>query len=107
MNTTRERYAAARLTQYAAALQAFRAVRGGAYHITLLTPGMQHTAFTDIPWSRATSESQRAQYASFLRLIRAATLVFFNKTVKNVAPGLPCGRVEDDVLTQCFGSMLP
>lgn len=48
MNTARERYAAARLTQYAAALQAFRAVRGGAYHITLLTPGMQHTAFTDI-----------------------------------------------------------
>jgi hypothetical protein len=107
MNTTRKRYAAARLAPDSTALQAFRAVRGGAYHITLLTPGMEHTAFTDIPWSRATSESQRAQYAAYLRQIRAATVAFFNHTLKKIAPGPVCDGSENGVQTQCFAPNVP
>jgi len=102
MNTTRESYALSRLAPSGAALEAYRAPRGGSYRITLLSPGMQHTAFTDTPWSRAASDSERARYAGYLRQIRAATLAFFDRAFERKAPSIGCGRSEDGVLTQCF-----
>ena len=106
MKTTRERYALGRLPPSAAALEAYRAPHGGSYRITLLSSGMQHTAFTDTPWSQATSDSERARYAGYLRQIRAATLAFFNRAFQKNAPSTSCGGTEDGVLTQCFAPTL-
>ena len=100
MGRSREQYAASRLEPSPEALNVYRAPIGGSVRITILTPGMRHTAFTDDLWSAATSDTQRMRYANYLRHISTITLNFFH-TALNTDNSL-CGAAEKDTYTQCF-----
>jgi hypothetical protein len=102
MGATRGGYAAARLAPGKSALESFRAPRGGAYRITLLDAGMQHTAFTDIPWSQAGTDAERTRYARYLNRIREATREFFDFTLRQGGTKPACGEVKRDIFVQCF-----
>jgi len=102
MGKTREQYAASRLAPSPAALNAYRAARGGALRITILTPGMRHTAFTDGPWSSASSGAQRTRYAGYLTQVRVITRWFFDLALNGTIRNSPCGAPAKETLTQCF-----
>jgi len=101
MGKSREQYAASRLEPSPAALNAYRAARRGALRITILTPGMRHTAFTDGLWSAASSDTQRTRYADYLRQVGAITLNFFRQRLDETQHSL-CDAPEKGTLTQCF-----
>jgi hypothetical protein len=102
MGKTLEQYAASRLDPSPAALSAYRAARRGAARITMLTPGMRHTAFTDDLWSNASSDTQRARYAGYLSTVRVITLRFFELTLNASTKNSVCGTVVKETYTQCF-----
>ena len=106
MNKSREQYAATRLEPSPAALAAYRTVQRGAYHITILTPGMRHTAFTDDPWSSASSDVEHARYAGYLNQIRAITLRLFELALQRGRSSV-CGGTFKDTYTQCFAPATP
>ncbi|MBS1855631.1 MAG: hypothetical protein JST11_09725 [Acidobacteria bacterium] len=99
MGKTREQYAASRLEPPPSALSAYRAARRGAIRITMLTPGMQHTAFTDDLWANASSDNQRARYADYLSTVRVITLQFFDLALHASSV---CDVVVKEAYTQCF-----
>jgi hypothetical protein len=107
MRKTREEYAATRLEPSPAALAAYRAAQRGGYRITMLTPGMRHTAFTDDPWSNASSDNERARYAAYLSQIRSIVLEFFDLAVKRTVPNPLCGGAAQNTFTQCFAPANP
>ena len=74
----------------------------GAVRVTMLTPGMRHTAFTDDLLSNASSDAQRARYAGYLRTIRAITLRFFELALNASTENSVCGTVANQTYTQCF-----
>jgi hypothetical protein len=102
MGKTREQYAASRLEPSPAALNAYRVARSGALRITILTPGMRHTAFTDDLWSSASSDTRRARYADYLRQVRVITRRFFELALSGNIQNSVCGTAVKDTYTQCF-----
>src|SRR5262249_4265435 len=102
MNMTREQYAAVRLQPLPAATDAYRAPLRGAYRITMLSPGMRHTAFTDDPWSGASSDMDRARFAAYLNQVRRITLDFFARALERNVGSPVCGATVKDAYTQCF-----
>ena len=103
MHTSLAAYAQSRLKPGAAALAAYRAADAGSYRLTMLQPGMMHTAFSDLRWITATSEDDRARYAEYLATIRITVRQFFEQTLLSRAPAtLACGASDGQLLTQCF-----
>ena len=102
MGKTRQQYAASRLEPSPAALSGYRAARRGAFRITMLTPGMRHTAFTDDLWSRASSDTQRARYAGYLSQVRMITLRFFELALNGSTQNSLCAALLKETYTQCF-----
>ena len=102
MGKTREQYAASRLEPPPAALSAYRAPRRGAFRITMLTPGMRHTAFGDDLWSSAASDTQRARYAGYLSQVRVITLRFFELGFSGSVQNSICDTPVRETYTQCF-----
>jgi pimeloyl-ACP methyl ester carboxylesterase len=102
MGKTREQYAASRLEPAPAALSAYRAARRGAFRITMLTPGMQHTAFTDDLWSNASEDTQRARYAGYLSQVRVITLRVFELALNGSDGNSVCGTAMKETYTRCF-----
>jgi predicted dienelactone hydrolase len=100
MGKTREQYAASRLEPSASALAAYRAVRRGAYRITILAPGMRHTVFTDGPWSAASTNEQRQRYADRLNQVRSITRGFFDAALKDDRPSCDLSFAATHII--CF-----
>jgi hypothetical protein len=107
MGKTREQYAASRLEPTPAALNTYRAARRGAFRITILTPGMRHTAFTDDPFLSAPSDMQRARYAGYLNQVRGIVLKFFELALHGDIGSLVCGSSLEGTYTQCFAANPP
>jgi len=102
MSKTREQYAASRLEPTPSALNAYRAAQRGALRITILTPGMRHTAFTDDVWSGASTSEQRTRFADYLLQVRAITRQFFESALNGTGRNSLCSEPVKDTLTQCF-----
>jgi len=83
MHTTLTEYAIARLKAQAAALRAYRDVNGTSYHLSMLTPGMQHTEFTDLPCLIGNSETSRSRHLQCLRVVRRVVVAFFDSTLRD------------------------
>lgn len=106
MHTSPVDYARARLKPSGAALEAYRSPSGGSYHVTVLRPGMSHTAFTDLPWLTATSQAHRTRYAEYLDVIRSTVRDFFDVTLRGSPRHIfACDSVDSQVLVQCFRPM--
>jgi hypothetical protein len=102
MSKTREQYAASRLEPTRAALDAYRAAQRGALRITILSPGMRHTAFTDDLWSGASTSEQRTRFGDYLLQVREITLRFFGSALNGTGRNSLCNEPVKDTLTQCF-----
>ncbi len=102
MNTTLQKYAAARLVPSTAAVDSYRAAQRGGYRVTILTPGMRHTAFTDSLWANASSDSQRVLFADYLRQVRVITQAFFDFEFERNPQDPFCRNSPADLHTQCF-----
>lgn len=63
--------------------QQLRACPGGSYHVSVSTPGIDHTSFTDLPFISATTKEQSDQASvALFALVHYAT-AFFNKELKH------------------------
>lgn len=103
MHTTLARYAGTRLMAQGAALDAYRTVSGGSYHLTLLLPGMQHTYFSDLPWITGNSDATRLEQLKYLIAIRASVVAFFDWSLRGRRTFLKnCGASPQGVLVQCY-----
>ena len=63
---------------------------------------MRHAAFTDDLWSSASSDSQRDQYANYLRQVRVITLRFFESASNGSTQNSLCAAPVKETYTQCF-----
>ena len=105
MGTTLIDYAQSRLTADGAALDDYRSPTGGSYRFTLLSRGMRHTAFSDLPWLTTEFDVSRARYGQYLGTIRLTVRRFFDRALRGEEPRLEiCGSLEDEVLVQCYHS---
>ena len=103
MHTTSREYAKRRLEPTAVALEAYRRVEGGSYHLTLLERGMTHNAFTDLPLLTARSDAVRRRYRHFLAVIQQTVRAFFDQELKGIpSPLLTSRSVNSGVLVQCY-----
>lgn len=105
MGTTAGEYARSRLRPTGTTLELLRGPRGGSYKFTILAEGMRHTAFSDMPWLRSQSTSERIRYRQYLLRISQTVRAFFDHTLKGRSiKGYGCEEVKDDVLVQCFSA---
>jgi hypothetical protein len=103
MHTTLADFAAARLRVSGEALDVYQNALNGSYRLTLLEPGMSHTAFTDLRW--LTAEGNRPLFARYLESIRRTVRLFFDGTVKEKSvPSFKCGAVTNAVFAQCYSA---
>jgi predicted dienelactone hydrolase len=102
LHTSLAEYASSRLKPGAAALAAYCAPRKGSYRLTMLQPGMLHTAFSDVRWLSSTSDGDRLGYSQYLATIRTIVREFFDETLKHSQRDFQCGSVQGQVLMQCF-----
>ncbi len=81
MGKTPEQYAHSRLDPTPSAAVSYKAAQRGAVRMTILSPGMRHTAFTDDLWSSASTEAERGRFAEYLKQVRTATRLFFERSL--------------------------
>jgi len=93
MGTTREAYAQQRAAREAEARQKlYGEVAGGAYHVTITTPGISHNSFSDVRLlGRADAPSinvwpndvqTATPHAQILHLISMLTMAFFDSYLR-------------------------
>lgn len=80
---------------------------GGAYRITLKTPGVTHMSFSDEPLIEAAGDPVRTTNALLaLRIINSYSRAFFDKTLRGrTTTALDCAAGADSALVtiECFG----
>ena len=103
MHTTIAEYAIRRLEANGARLNSYRDVDGRSHHLSILTPGMQHSEFTDLPWLTSNSETSRSRHLKHLELVRRALVALFDSGLRNQPTFLTnCNSSYDAILIQCY-----
>ena len=83
MQMTKAEYDSLRKEILAGPTRLLADIRGGAYRITLTTPGMTHMSFSDEPLIEAAGDSGKMSNAQLaLRIINTYSRAFFDKTLR-------------------------